>query len=171
MRTALRVAQRLVETYEGRRARLWYPRVSLAWLGVVPGPYISDDPSATLSVPPLSTNFISESESNLSMTEQRQGLAEHAVRVAVDKAQASSNVKGTSRVSRNIHGLLGLLKLLVEWLWSNDHMLQARVTLWKIHRSIKHSSHLRHALKNAAGVALLTFPIFLPEDSPGEWLQ
>lgn len=167
MRAALRVAQRLCETYESRRPRLWYPRISLAWLGVVPGPYISDDPSATLSIAPPESD-VREAESNLTISEQRQGLAEHAVRVAVGKAQAMSSPIKTSHVSRRMCGLWDILLLLMNWLWSNDRILQARVAFWKIHRSIKHSSHLRHAAKNAAGVAFLTFPIFLPDNSAGE---
>ena len=46
VRVALQVAQRFANYYETSRARLWYPRVSLAWLGVSPGPFISDDPNA-----------------------------------------------------------------------------------------------------------------------------
>lgn len=170
MRTSLRVTQQLVEQYEARRPRLWYPRISLAWLGVVPGPYISDDPSAALTAVPVSTGAISEGESNLSMSEQRQGLAEHAVRVAVGKARALSgtDIDGNSRVSKNMRGWWSVFTLWMDWLWSNDHMLQARITMGRVHRSIKHSSHLRHAAKNAIGVALLTFPVFLAEDSAGK---
>ncbi|EGO29517.1 hypothetical protein SERLADRAFT_359518 [Serpula lacrymans var. lacrymans S7.9] len=37
----------------------------------------------------------------------------------------------------------------------------------KLARDAKHSSHLRHALKNAAGVALLSTPAFFPQGSAG----
>lgn len=52
-------------------------------------------------------------------------------------------------------------------LWNLPAVLRFRSRLSRIIRSIQRSSHLRHAFKNAAGVALLSLPAFLASDSSG----
>ncbi|PCH39251.1 hypothetical protein WOLCODRAFT_167862 [Wolfiporia cocos MD-104 SS10] len=56
--------------------------------------------------------------------------------------------------------------------WSLPWMLRARIRLATAHRAIVHSTHLRHAMKNAVGVALLSLPAFMSPDSTGrKWFE
>lgn len=55
-------------------------------------------------------------------------------------------------------------------IWRDRRILQIRLCASKIIRAIQHSSHLRHALKNAFGVTLLGLPAFLPTGSAGREL-
>jgi hypothetical protein len=86
LRVALQVAQRFAQHYETSRLRLWYPRVSLAWLGVPPGPFISDDPNAQFAL--LSTtgngaDVVPAADVHYTAPEWKQGLREHAYGVDV----------------------------------------------------------------------------------------
>ena len=176
-RVALQVAHRFTNCYETSRPRLWYPRFSLAWLGVPPGPYVSDDPNAAQSALLTGTpeDVVSPADNDYEAQEWRQGLREHAFGVDVRRAaiktarmsgvrpkdgQGKGDAVGQTRAPWDVTGLL-------ECAWANAKTLKLRMRLWRIHRSIRHSSHLRHAIKNACGVAFLSFPAFLPAGSAG----
>jgi len=55
----------------------------------------------------------------------------------------------------------------VRRVWNHPHMLVLRLRASRAMRGLQHSSHLRHALKNAVGVALLGLAAFLPPTSAG----
>ncbi|PCH39252.1 hypothetical protein WOLCODRAFT_167863 [Wolfiporia cocos MD-104 SS10] len=82
MRHALQIAERTYTQYEESHVRLWYPRVTLSWLGVPPGPFISDDADATIQLRVTETQgtlwvgSATPSEVNLTSSEAREGLAE-----------------------------------------------------------------------------------------------
>ncbi|KAI0928180.1 hypothetical protein AcW2_004274 [Taiwanofungus camphoratus] len=171
MRQALQVAQRIAIRYEESRLRFWYPRISLAWLGVPPGPFISDDLRATLQLAvhsgtgdPGNTG----AEQHLTSTETHQGLAEQGY--IRDIRRFPSGLTYSSRTSART-GIRMYVESSVpatfKALWSHPALLRARLWLAKIHRSVQHSSHLRHAMKNAIGVAILSFPAFMPLASSG----
>ncbi|PCH38741.1 hypothetical protein WOLCODRAFT_149681 [Wolfiporia cocos MD-104 SS10] len=50
MRHALQIAERTYTQYEESHVRLWYPHVTLSWLGVPPGPFVSDDADTTIQL-------------------------------------------------------------------------------------------------------------------------
>ncbi|THH26360.1 hypothetical protein EUX98_g7828 [Antrodiella citrinella] len=178
MTTALKVAERLVLLCLQNPSRLWYPRLTLAWLGVLPGPFISDDPSANLSVNFALEEHPMHSADNplLSEFERRQGMAEYAKRLAKKKVRETSDLKEkngrTLKACGSFRSLLNGFVSLLSWCWTNNRTMDFRVHLWGFMRALKHSHHLRHALKNAVGVATLTFPAFLPPTSPTfRWYQ
>ena len=171
VRLALQVAQRFAIQYDGSSARMWFPRVSLSWLGVPPGAFVYDDPNAVFSV------YSTASDDTLSVTdhgaspEWKQGIREvhsvHVRRAALKAARLSVSTKDERE-----SGTLGTnwWRKLVEAIddaWSSRRALRFRLRLWKFLKAVSHSSHLRHALKNASGVALLTFPAFMPANSAG----
>ncbi|KAI0637282.1 hypothetical protein C8Q77DRAFT_1050225 [Trametes polyzona] len=186
---ALRVAENVATRYEESHSRLWYPHVSLQWLGVPPGPFISDDNGdvvfASGAVADEETADIGADE-RLTFMEARQGLAERSFSFTLVKGRAlpvgglASRYKtyaaSASRMSLKLadakpwswsywSGFIGML-------WSTERMLRFRVWLSKRYRTVQHSSHWRHGLKNALGVAVLTFPAFMPEGSEGRrWFQ
>ena len=85
VRLALQVAQRFANYYETSRARLWYPHLSLAWLGVSPGPFISDDPNAQTALVSASGDgdVTPAADKTYTAPEWKQGLREHAYGVDV----------------------------------------------------------------------------------------
>ncbi|KAI0798119.1 hypothetical protein C8Q75DRAFT_709584 [Abortiporus biennis] len=179
-RLALKIAEHLITEYKTSKTRLWYPSVSLAWLGVAPCPSISDDPSTFLVPNTLQEQLVSASDSpsnpalassfestNLSSSERRQGLAEQALRLSSFKTYSLSQEGGHVSFYTRLENSISIL---LSWIWNNDTSLKLRLWSWKIHRKVKHSRHLRHALKNAIGVALLTFPAFMPIGTGGrDW--
>ncbi|KDQ59407.1 hypothetical protein JAAARDRAFT_32964 [Jaapia argillacea MUCL 33604] len=163
-RHAIRVAQRISTLYESTRPRLWYPRLSSAWLGVAPRAYVSDDDTAgvALDIEPLETS------TSLSEAETQEGLAEQ---VDFKPSRGVSHVCVLRRTkSREIAISWRSPSSLVYYLWSRPLFLHYRVRLSKILRSIQHSPHFRHAFKNALGVALLSIPAFMSKGSAGrDW--
>ncbi|TBU28948.1 hypothetical protein BD311DRAFT_307591 [Dichomitus squalens] len=190
MGRALQVARQVATSYEESKIRLWYPRVSLQWLGVPPGPFISDDNGELVYGPGLANDDVGttvDADERLTIMEARQGLAERAYSFTLHKGRplpagglaarykvyaAASASKMELRLSaakvwswRFWSGWMGKV-------WSSHNMLRARVWLSKRYRSFQHSNHWKHGLKNAIGVAVLTFPAFMPAHSAGrEWFQ
>lgn len=175
VRTALQVAQRFATQYEESRPRLWYPRFSLAWLGVPPGSFVYDDPNTPVAAWGSSSDetLILADDTGVS-PEWKQGLREihsvHVRRAALKAARLHTMFMKDERNPRDILSpswWSGISTWFSE-AWSNRRVLRMRMSLWKFLKAVRHSSHLRHALKNACGVALLTFPAFMPEGSAGE---
>ncbi len=82
MGRALQVALQVATLYEESRTRLWHPRISLQWLGVPPGPSISDDSGdlvfASGAAIDDGTLAGGGTDERLTMLEVQQGLAERA---------------------------------------------------------------------------------------------
>ena len=166
IRVALQVAQRFSHKYDSCSPRLWFPRVSLAWLGVPPGSFISDDPNALLSsasrddLPDLNTDF--------SEGEVKQGLQEQVYRIDVRKSAAKAAIlrlskknTTTSQVPEKHSWTRGFRRSF----WTSRKAMQLRIRIWRFMQAVRHSSHVRHGLKAAVGVAILTFPAFCPAES------
>ena len=187
---ALHVAENVAARYEESPTRLWYPRISMQWLGVPPGQFISEDRNE-LPYPEDSADGGAgaggETDERLTFMEARQGLAEsqHAFSFTLVKgrplpAGGLAAEKYRTYVAASASRMQLKLAAARKWtwafwrgrvgaVWTSERMLRARVWLSKAHRSVQHSSHWRHGLKNALGVAVLTFPAFMPADSAGEW--
>ncbi|KZT66828.1 hypothetical protein DAEQUDRAFT_729793 [Daedalea quercina L-15889] len=192
MRTALQVADRMYVQYEESRVRLWYPRISLAWLGVAQRNYISDSGDAAVQIqaaaPKTGWETPNDGEANLTLAETAEGLIERGYSLG-------SPVLGNSRLPGGLSfSILGAkeragkgrkrwaflsLPDFVAWLWSQSWVLRLRLRLARGYRSVTHSQHLRHATKNAIGVAVLSLPAFLPSNNSarvwfsswhGEWM-
>ncbi|KAH9951443.1 hypothetical protein B0H21DRAFT_776136 [Amylocystis lapponica] len=177
MRLALQVARRIAMRHEESKTRLWYPRVSLQWLGVPPGPFISDDFGTILHVPDVNSSAADpgavNAGENLTYAETRQALAERGLSPDLRYPEHSAKQHAYFRTPAQVHvrkRLLwswGLVPDLFALLWSHRRVLWIRMWLSAALRAVQHSSHLRHAMKNAIGVALLSLPAFLPADSAG----
>lgn len=186
MGRALKVAHQVAALYEESSTRLWYPHISLQWLGVPPGPFISDDAGDLVYASggtidgDLQTD--AGADERLTVMEARQGLAERAytftlvhgrpvpagglatrykIYAAASVSKMSLRLNGAKVWSWKFwRGCIGLI-------WSSERSMRVRVSLAKLHRAFAHSSHWRHGVKNAIGVAVLTFPAFMPADSYG----
>ncbi|KAI8998920.1 hypothetical protein BD414DRAFT_476445 [Trametes punicea] len=189
MARALQIAENIATLYEESRTRLWYPHITLQWLGVPPGPFISDDNGdlvfASGGVVGGESTDIGGDE-RLTVMEARQGLAERAFSFTLVKGRPLP-AGGLSMRYRNYAASASKMDLkqgdgkpwtwkywsnLFSMLWSTERMLRLRVWLSKRYRAMQHSSHWRHGLKNAIGVAVLSFPAFMPEGSAGrQWFQ
>ncbi|KAH8108201.1 hypothetical protein BXZ70DRAFT_46056 [Cristinia sonorae] len=170
MTSALCVVERLVAKSMESPSRLWLPRVSLAWLGVPPGPFISDDPAAKLTVNfGLDKHVACAADMHLlSDHERKQGQIEYA-RWMTSRAEKEKVSLQHLKALRpwNIAYIWNILTSFLRWLWVNKQTMNFRLKLWMAHRSMKNSHHLQHALKNAVGAAILTFPAFMPQASSG----
>ncbi|KAH9946389.1 uncharacterized protein BXZ73DRAFT_37522 [Epithele typhae] len=193
MAAALHLAEHVARRYEESPTKLWYPRISLQWLGVPPGQFISDDHNdaayAGADASGENSPADAETDERLTVMEARQGIVERAFEFTLAKhgrhlpaggiAAARYRVYAAASASRmELKALKARVWTWRFWrgqmsrLWSSEQVLRARVWLSKRHRAVQHSSHWKHGLKNAIGVAVLTFPAFLPADSPGRlWFQ
>lgn len=154
---ALQLAEDIASSYEACAPRLWHPHLSWAWLGLSPSTFISEERGNLFDDDPR------ELWTSLSPEEIKQGLVEHTYLGA--RAWSSSMQSTTRNESPGAHFSLLRLSSLILHLWDLPQVLRIRFNLSKVIRSIQHSHHLWHAIKNAAGVALLSFPAFLPADS------
>lgn len=169
MRHALRVAENLLLLYNEPHSRIWLPRLSLSWLGVPPRPLIAEDVAPPPPMPDSSANSVFEGETCVSRSERKQGVAEQRFALGrMRSIELEEQLGEGEKAKRRLSDLVTYTSTFFMWLWSNDTTLQLRIRLWSFHRSLKGSSHLRHALKNAVGVALLTFPAFMPAESHGK---
>lgn len=100
----------------------------------------------------------------LSLEEAKEGMAER--KSALPRSAHDRNRIYNSQEYSTGFSLMSIPRFFRD-LWSNSFTLNARLVLSRFFRSVGHSRHLRHGLKNAAGVALLGFPAFLPRDSTG----
>ncbi|KAH9174246.1 hypothetical protein EDB89DRAFT_2067893 [Lactarius sanguifluus] len=150
MHNALIVVDRVLLLHSTSRTRLWYPRLSLAWLGIAP-PTIIDDTHVTLDDDDPG-RF--EDEHNMSMAEAREGLSELARwREATWYSRPSSPEPNEIYYRNVIYG---------------PRITRFRLIFATCVRGVARSSHLQHAIKNSIGVALLSLPAFLPTGSSGQ---
>lgn len=160
-RRALYVCEALINSHETSRPRLWYPRLTADWLGAMP-----------------TTVLIEEHEED---------ILNHGLPDAEMKGGPLVPMETLKAMSENSNGTItGVPSIKTDWnmfrsyhwiwrfvfyLWNRPRTLRVRLSLSRIVRSVNHSSHLRHALKNAAGVALLSIPAFYPPDSSGTYVS
>lgn len=157
----LRLMQEITTCYNESKSRLWHPRFSFAWLGATPTMVSTDEAGTFLD------EGVREESTILSEREALQGIAE----LAYDKDQDDDNIRRLANKKRQIMGrpcFARWLSLLVYLVWNHPRILKNRLRLSKFLKSLERSPHLRHAFKNAAGVALLSLPAFLASDAPGE---
>ncbi|KAL0947218.1 hypothetical protein HGRIS_013335 [Hohenbuehelia grisea] len=157
MRHALHVSQSTIALYENSPPRLWHPRFSWAWLGLAPPNYVLEERGAIVD------DESPQATTTLSLEETLQGISE--------KRYDDIEAEGDNILRRKRHAgrpfTFNWLQRLLGHLWNHPRTVCWRLGLSKMIRSVQHSSHLRHAMKNAAGVALLSIPAYLPVDSPG----
>ena len=139
----------------GFRSQLQLPRISLAWFGILPGPFLpydQDDDTDASENPREPPEYIARFEE-------------------IAKGEARNRA---SELSEEDHRSIwrSIILYLSRLLWTNDRMIGFRLRLWSLLRSVQRSHHLHHALKNALGVTLLTIPAFFPKESPWyQWYQ
>ncbi|KDQ53035.1 hypothetical protein JAAARDRAFT_61594 [Jaapia argillacea MUCL 33604] len=161
MRRGLRIAEGICEGYETSRTRLWFPRISYAWLGVSPRTFIMQEETDGI---PLEYT-VSDASGGMSAAEAKEGLAEQAYSRA-HRSFPNINVVPSAGVTR-MRMSWRLPFALIYLMWTHSFVIYFRLRLSRLLRSAQHSSHLRHALKYAGGVAILSIPAFLPLGSPG----
>lgn len=155
---ALQVCTRMIALYESSAYRVWHPRVSLAWLGLPPRSLMFDEQEAV----PVEYQ---PHETNLTIEETREGVEEYKSLIPDEdeKSIGGSTLKKVARANP---------ATVIRRIWRSERVLQIRLQLSRWERAIHHSPHLRHAFKNAAGVALLSLPVFLSPTSSGhKWFE
>jgi hypothetical protein len=156
MRRALRVADSILDLHNTSQTRVWYPRLSWAWLGIASPTVIGDDREHVMSDDHDPERF--EVEHRLSVSEAREGLSE-LVRwreANLSRISTSLGSKFTSRESLQLRGIV-----------YGPKITRLRFLFAACIRAIRHSSHLQHAVKNSIGVMLLSLPAFMSRGSPG----
>jgi hypothetical protein len=150
---ALQVCTRMITLYESSTYRIWHPRISIAWLGLPPRSLMFDEQEAI----PVEDR---PHESNLTVEEAREGVEEYKYPVPDEdaKSEGGSTLKKVARANP---------AAIIRNIWRSARVVEIRLLLSNWERAVHHSPHLQHALKNAAGVALLSLPIFLSPESSG----
>jgi hypothetical protein len=140
--------------------------VTRHWFGM-PHEVIVDERMEYLEdpVPFLADRKLSNSEVQQGLREQRESLS-----TANTGAVNERNIF-RMRYARQYPPGYGPWSFSVYRLWNSEWVLCARLALAPILRSITHSKHLQHALKNAIGVALLSMAGFYPVGSSGTLLN
>jgi len=156
MRRALRVADRILDLHNTSQTRVWYPRLSWAWLGIAPTTIIGDDREHVKSDDHDPDHF--EDEHRLSVSEAREGLSE-LVRLREANLSKISTTLGSRFTSRESLKLRSVVH--------GPRMTRLRFRFAACIRAIRHSSHLQHAVKNSIGVMLLSLPAFMSRGSRG----
>ncbi|KAF8633737.1 hypothetical protein AX17_004393 [Amanita inopinata Kibby_2008] len=161
---ALNVAHDVVNTYEASPLKLWHPRLTVAWLGVAASPVVLDEPILFLEEEGL------EPPTNLTLQETIHGIAE--------RRNSTNHIHGGEKLSHRrilLHDKLFFpqwWRCIFYYLWNHTWTMRTRLSLSRILRSIQHSPHLKHAVKNAAGVSILGVAAFLPETtSARHWFE
>ena len=154
IKSAVQVAESFTICYESSRARLWYPRVSLSWLGVPPGSFVYDDPTAAHPVyTSPSDDALASIEDHSKSPEWKQGLREahsiHVRRAALKAARMSMSSKDEDSDKRLGCGWFGWLTGWLYDTWSSRRMLMIRLRVWKFLQAVSRSSHLRHEIGRA----------------------
>ena len=158
MHRALLIAEKILHLHNISSTRLWFPRLSWAWLGIAPPTIIGDDRDRVMSDDNDPQLF--ENENRLSMAEAREGLSELAR--WRDSGLSGpvfpySSARFTSRESLRFRNII-----------YGPRITRLRLLFAKCVRAVTHSSHLQHAVKNSIGVMLLSLPAFMPRGSPGK---
>ncbi|KAG1756228.1 uncharacterized protein EDB91DRAFT_1091325 [Suillus paluster] len=165
----LQVAQNIAVHHEASPLRFWLPRLTWQWLGVAPRTFIMDEHGTHIA------HDVTEAETTLSAEEVRQGIA-FVDQQDEEKSQEVSYPPTLKEIPTgpqlSSKSLPQCLLSTPRRLWNHSVVLQLRLRASKIIRNTQHSSHLRHAMKNAIGVAMLSFPAFLPSNSAGfQWFS
>jgi len=150
---ALQVCTCMITLYESSSYRVWHPRISMAWLGLPPRSLMFDEQEAI----PVEHR---PHETNLTVEEAREGVEEYNRPIPDEdtKSEGGSTLKKVSRANPGV---------VIQRIWRSARVVRIRLRLSGWERAIHHSPHLQHAFKNAAGVALLSLPAFLPPGSSG----
>lgn len=160
MHRALLVAEKILLLHNTSRTRLWYPCLSWAWLGIAPPTIIGDDRDRVMSDDNDPQLF--EDEHRMSMAEAREGLSEIARWRDSNLSSPMNLYSGTIFTSRE--------SLRLRHIIYGPRITRLRLLFARRVRSIAHSSHLKHAIKNSIGVMLLGLPAFFPAGTPGrDW--
>lgn len=104
----------------------------------------------------------------LSEREVLQAIAEHTDKE--NESDDEDHIKYLNYKRRKIRGRLcsnQWFRSLLYSSWNHPKTLRARLRLSRFTKSLERSPHLRHAFKNAIGVALLSLPAYLERDAPG----
>ena len=143
----------MITLYETSNYRVWYPRISMAWLGLPPRSLMFDEQEAI----PVEQR---PHETNLTVEEAREGVEEYNRPIPDEdtKSEGGSTLKKVSQANPGV---------VIQRVWRSARVVRIRLRLSGWERAIHHSPHLQHAFKNAAGVALLSLPAFLPPESSG----
>ena len=152
VQTALQVCTRMITLYESSNYRVWHPRVSMAWLGLPPRSLMFDEQEAI----PVDHQ---PHETHLTTEEAREGVEEYSRPIPDDETKSEGGK--TLKVSQ------ANPVVVIQRIWRSAQVVRVRLRLSRWERAIHHSPHLQHAFKNAAGVALLSLPVFLPPGSLG----
>ncbi len=155
VRRGLLVADRVLDLHRTSQTRVWYPRLSWAWLGIASSTVIGDDREHLMSDDHDPVRF--EDENRLSATEAREGLSELVRWREANLSKPMSTSLSSKFASRE--SLRGIIY--------SSRMTRLRLLFAACVRAIRHSSHLQHAFKNSIGVMLLSLPAFLPRGSAG----
>ena len=158
---ALQIAYDIILIYETSPLRLWHPHLSWSWLGVAPRTFVLEEERSSYRGEDVDILV------NLSAQETIQGLAEQST--TATNIRAGSLLRADDKISRSPHVRSVWIPLIIYRLWNSPTVLRMRVCMSRLVRATQHSPHLQHALKNATGVALLSFAAFLPDGSPGSW--
>jgi hypothetical protein len=153
---ALRVACLLAEKYESTANRIWFPHISWAWLGVQVNTLVLEERG----------NYVwneDDEHTSLSPGETRQGFSERSP----PKPPSRDEEKAEARLARAPKRWWIRLMAMFPYWWNYPQMLKTRLSVSHALKSVHRSPHLRHGLKNAAGVALLGVPAFLSNQSKG----
>jgi hypothetical protein len=157
MRRALLVADKILNLHNTSQTRVWYPRLSWAWLGIAPPTVIGDDRDRVMSDDNDPERF--EDENRLSVTEAREGLSELVRWREANLSKPNLPSLGSKFTSRESLQLRSIIY--------GPSITRLRFLFAACIRAIRHSSHLQHAAKNSIGVMLLSLPAFLSTESPG----
>ncbi|KAG2349332.1 hypothetical protein BDR05DRAFT_979574 [Suillus weaverae] len=165
----LQVAQNIAAHHEASRLRFWLPQLTWQWLGVAPRTFIMEEYETPIA------HDASEAETTLSVEEVRQGIAfvdrhDEITSQEVSYSHAIRRIPTGPQLS--LKSLPRCLSSTPQRLWNHPVILHLRLGASRVIRNMQHSSHLQHATKNAVGVAMLSFPAFLPSDSAGfQWFR
>ncbi|KDQ33705.1 hypothetical protein PLEOSDRAFT_1031053 [Pleurotus ostreatus PC15] len=173
MKHALYLCKKLTALHEVSSPRLWHPHFSWAWLGAAPSTFIMEERGAILD----QDSPDPQAETALSLTETLQGISEN--QYPTDQPDDNdpdgypdSSPDDTPEVlrRRRIHGRVMSVRWMasvIHHVWNYAAVLRTRLKVSRVLRAVQHSPNLRHAIKNAGGIVLLSLPAFLPTDSPG----
>ncbi|KAG0705229.1 hypothetical protein DFH29DRAFT_800614 [Suillus ampliporus] len=163
----LQVAQNIAAHHEASPLRFWLPRLTWQWLGVAPRTFIMDEHGTHIA------QDVIEAETTLSVEEVRQGMAfvdqqdSLSETMSQDVSYSPALMGVPTGLQLSLKSLPRCLTSTPQRLWNHSVVLRLRLSASKIIRNMQHSSHLQHAMKNAIGVAMLSFPAFLPSNSVG----
>lgn len=154
---ALCVCKDLIKSHEASHPTLQFPQVTTDWLGAIPSPVLIEEHEEDVLDHGIQDDEI---RGGASVPMTLKSMSEDPI----DDLAGVSSTKTSCDISYQ------WIWRIIFHLWNRPQILRARLLLSCTVRSVNHSSHLRHALKNAAGVALLSIPAFYPPDSSGRYV-